>query len=184
MAKTTRIAKCDYKHLKDVLFLAKFKSSSKLARLLLEAWAFEDGHINSEWWIKEKVCVKGDFSKLRSRLIKENFIVFREDTKRYLPGVRLKPYLERFEENRNATLADLAKIHLSLENLNANKADKKDLKMMANDVQDLKSQMHEIREILAELTRLQAPPPSLEAQKKSAELTEKLGMMLSRPDLQ
>ena len=184
MAKMTRITRIEYKQLADVMKNGNYKKSSTLGRILLEAWAFEDGQINSEWWVREKVCAKGEFSKLRAKLIKDNWISFREDTKRYLPGIRLKPYLERFEENRNATLADLAKINLSIADLDANKADKKELKAVSNDVQDLKAQMHEIRAILAELTRLQAPPPSAEAQQKSAELTEKLGQMLNKSGLQ
>lgn len=178
MAKITRVAAKEYDSLMKALRRTGVKKSATVARLLLETWAYEDGHINSEWWVREGGCTKGEFTKLRTNLIRDGWINFREDTKKYLVGSRLKTYIDRFEQNRTASIADLNKINLKIDLLEEKKADKKELKEVKDEVQDIKAQMNEIREILAELHRLQAPPPSLEAQQKSAELTIRLSSLL------
>jgi hypothetical protein len=51
-------------------------------------------------------------------------------------------------------------------------------------VQDIKANIHEIREILAKLKRLQAPPLSIEAQEKSANRTDWLEKLMAKTKLQ
>lgn len=178
MAKIVRVTSNESDLLMRCLKRRDFPKPSVLARLMIETWAFEDGHVNAEWWVREGVCAKGEFTKLRTRLMNDSWIIFREDTKRYLPGIKLRPYLERFEQSRTATIADLNRFSFRIDSLEEKKADKNDLKEVKDEVRDIKAQMNEIREILAELHRLQAPPPSLEAQQKSAELTIRLGSLL------
>lgn len=173
MAKITRIKYADYKKLKDCLD-KKFDNSSRLARVLLEAFLFENGQITSDWFVREKLCQKGDFTAVRKRLINEEWLIFREDTRRYLAGKRLRPYISELESRRFTPLTDFR----ALENLVSEKADKLALAKVVDDVQDLKSQVAQIQKILAELKHLQAPPPSAAAQKRSAVLTEQLSQLL------
>lgn len=173
MAKITRIKYCEYKKLKDCLD-KKFDNSSRLARVLLEAFIFEDGNITSDWFVREKLCQKGDFTSLRKKLVQDEWLVFREDSRRYIPGKRIKPYIKTIESNRFTSIAEFR----SLETIVSNKADKLALAKVVDDVQDLKSQVAQIQKILSELRLLQAPPPSAAAQKRSAELTEQLSILL------
>ena len=173
MAKITRIKYANYKKLKDCLD-KKFDNAPRLARVLLEAFLFEDGQITSDWFVKEKLCLKGDFTAIRKRLIQSEWLVFREDTRRYLAGKRLQPYILELESRRFAPLSDFR----VLENLVSQKADHAALAKVVDDVQDLRSQVAQIQKILLELRILQAPPPSAAAQRRSAELTEQLSHLL------
>ena len=121
-----RISSQEARNLKAKLVYAKFKSPGILARLLLESFLFEDGDINSDWFVREKACAKGKFSKIRERLIEEKFIHFREDSRRYFAGIRLKPHLDALKLVKWATIADLElKADLSeLRELDAKKADR------------------------------------------------------------
>ena len=121
-----RISSQEAKNVKDALVYSKFKSPGILARLLLESFIFEDGDINSDWFVREKACEKGNFTKIRDRLIEEKFIHFREDSRRYFAGSRLNPYLDALKLVKWATIADLAlKADLSeLRELDAKKADR------------------------------------------------------------
>lgn len=186
MAKKTRVSAQEYRNLKDAFCHAKYQSPGILARVLIEAFLFEDGDINADWFVREKVCLKGNFSKVRERLVADQWLHFREDSKRYFPGVRLKPHLDAVKEAKAVTFADLERKadKEELANLDARKVDRVEFAKVADDVQDLKAQMHEIREILAALKRLQAPPPSAEAQEQSAKLTDRLGALLLKTKLQ
>jgi hypothetical protein len=192
MAKITKVSKTESKNLAAALSRAKkqkvveYSSPAVLARVLLEAFLFEDSDINADWFVREKACTKGGFTKLRDRLVKDRWLHFRDDTKRYFPGSRLKPHLDAVKKVKAVTFADLErkadKEELAL--LDARKVDRVEFAEVADDVQDLKAQMNEIREILAELKRLQAPPPSAQAQQRSAELTEKLEELMVKAKLQ
>jgi hypothetical protein len=186
MAKRTRISAEEYNTLRVALSAGKYTSSGVLARLLLEAFLYEDGDINSDWFVRERACTKGSFSKLRERLVHDGWLHFREDTKRYFPGVRLRPHLDAVKEAKAVTFADIERKadKEELANLDARKVDRIEFAKVADDVQDLKAQMHEIHEILAKLKSLQAPPPSVEAQEQSAKLTDRLGVLLSKTKLQ
>lgn len=186
MAKRTRISAKEYKPLRDAFYNAKYPSSGVLARLLLEAFIFEDGDIHADWFVRERACTKGTFTKLRDRLMADNWLHFRDDTKRYFPGVRLKQHLDAVKALKAVTFSDLERKadKDELASLDARKVDRLEFAKVADDVQDLKAQMHEIHEILAELKRLQAPPPSAEAQQQSAKLTDRLGVLLSKTKIQ
>lgn len=186
MAKKTRISAQEYCKLKDAFCNAEYSAPGILARLLLEAFLYEDGNINAEWFLREKACAKGSFTKLRDRLVKDSWLYFREDTKRYFPGIRLRPHLDAVKAAKAVTFADLERKadKDELAALDARKVDRSEFAKVADDVQDLKAQMHEIREILAELKRLQAPPPSAEAQQQSAKLTERLETLLEKTKIQ
>jgi hypothetical protein len=174
MAKITRISYADYKKLKDCL-ARDFPSASRLARVLLEAFLFEDGAVTSDWFIREKICAKGAFTALRSRLISSGWLIFREDTRRYLAGKRLTPYIRDLESRHYAKMTDFR----SLESIVTKKADQSALDRVAHDVQGLQTKMVLILKLLSELKSLQAPPPSAAAQKRSAELTDQLSQLLA-----
>jgi hypothetical protein len=120
MAKKTRISYLEAKNLSNCFSHAKYRSPCILARLLLEAFIFDDGNITSDWFVREKVCLKGAFTRLRERLIKEQWLHFRDDSKRYFPGSRLKPHLDGLKEMKLVTQAQF-------ERLNDQKADRSEL---------------------------------------------------------
>ncbi len=186
MAKKTRISYLEAKNLGNALHHAKYNAPCILARLLLEAFIFEDGDITADWFVREKACTKGKFTKLRERLIEDQWLHFREDSRRYFPGSRLKASLDSLKAVKWASLADLErkadKDELAI--LDARKVDRIEFAKVADDVQDLKAQMHEIHEIIAEIKRLQAPPPSVEAQEESARLAERLEKLMAKAKLQ
>jgi hypothetical protein len=186
MAKKTRVSSRETNALRVALHSAEYAKATVVARLLVEAFLYEDGDINAEWFVREKACLKGNFSKLRERLVEDGWLHFREDSKRYFPGVRLKPHLDAVKEAKAVTFADIERKadKEELANLDARKVDRIEFAKVADDVQDLKAQMREIHDILAKLKRLQAPPPSIEAQEQSAKLTDRLGVLLSKTKLQ
>jgi len=134
MAKRTRISAKECNNLRVALASGKYSSPGVLARLLLEAFLYEDGDINADWFVREKTCTKGGFTKLRDRLAKDGWINFREDTKKYFAGVRLRNNLEAVKAAKAVTFADLER-----------KADKSalDLKADKSDL-DLKADRNEI----------------------------------------
>jgi hypothetical protein len=40
----------------------EYSAPAVLARVLLEAFLYEDGDINAEWFMREKACAKGGFA--------------------------------------------------------------------------------------------------------------------------
>lgn len=130
--------------------------------------------ISSDGWLREGITTKGQFTKLRTKLCTLEFLVFREENKRYFVGKRLRPFVAMLEKSRTASMLD---IH----NLQMSKADKSELQKVATDVSLLTQRVSRIEIILSELKSLQAPPPSAAAQKRSAELTEQLSHLLLQP---
>jgi hypothetical protein len=191
MAKKTRISALEYCKLKDAFCNAKYASPGILARLLLESFIFEDGEIYAEWFVREKACTKGTFTKLRDRLVADSWLHFRDDSKRYFPGSRLKPHLDAVKAAKAVTFADLERKadrdevskkadKEDLIQLDARKVDKTEFARMADDVQDIKSQIHQINELLLELKILQAPPPNAAAQLRSGEIVTQLEDLMNK----
>lgn len=188
MAKTTRISKLECKNLAAAFSRAKkqkvteYSAPTVLARLLLEAFLYEDADINSEWFVREKACTKGNFSKLRDRLVYDTWLHFREDTKKYFPGVRLRPHLHALKASKAVSFLDLEKKadKNEIHDLDERKVDKKDFARMADDMQDLKAQIHQINALLAELKILQAPPPNAEAQLRSGQIADELNILMKQ----
>lgn len=134
MALKTRISGRESKNLRNALCYAEYPSPGVLARLLLEAFLYEDGDINADWFVREKACTKGGFTKLRDRLAKDGWIHFREDTKKYFAGVRLRNHLDAVKAAKAVTFADLER-----------KADKLDLALKADKSElDLKADKSEL----------------------------------------
>lgn len=193
MAKKTRVSRAEYRNLAEALGSAKragraseYSSPAVLARVLLEAFLFEDGDVNAEWFVREKACTKGGFTRLRDRLVKDSWLHFREDSKRYFPGIRLRPHLDAVKAAKAVTFADIERKadKDELAALDARKVDRAEFAKVADDVQDLKAQIREINEVIAEIKRLQAPPPSAQAQEETAKLTARLEELMSKAKLQ
>lgn len=168
MAKKTRISAREYKPLRDAFYNAKYPSSGVLARLLLEAFLYEDGDINADWFMREKACNKGGFTKIRDRLVYDNWLHFREDTKRYFPGTRLRPHLDIVKSAKAVTFADLER-----------KADKSDLELKADkaDVYDLnerKADRSELDELRQRMTKFEDLASRLEAATRDPITNDKL----------
>lgn len=187
MAKKTRVSAREYKPLRDAFYNAKYPSSGVLARLLLEAFLFEDGDINADWFVRERACSKGAFSKLRERLVHDGWLHFREDTKKYFPGVRLRHHLEAVREAKAVTFADLERKadKADLASLEERKADKADVarldekKADRSELQDLKARMNEIAEAVQKLQAASIPPDDEEKRKARKEATERLSSLTS-----
>jgi len=185
MARKTRVSAQEYCKLKDAFCNAKYSAPGILARLLLEAFLFEDGDIKSDWFVREMACRKGSFTKLRDRLVADNWLHFRDDSKRYFPGVRLKPHLEAVKASKAVSFADLErKVDRSeLAELDSRKADKSEISDLENrkadrdEVQDLKARMNEIADAVQKLQAASAPPDSIEKAEIRKEVTNKLGQL-------
>ena len=185
MAKKTRISAKEYKPLRDAFYNAKYPSSGVLARLLLEAFIFEDGDIHADWFVRERACTKGSFTKLRDRLVADNWLHFREDAKRYFAGVRLKQHLDVVKALKAVTFSDLERKadRSELAELDERKADKSEILDLENrkadrdELQDLKARMNEIAEAVQMLQIASAPPDSVVKQEIRKEVTNKLGQL-------
>lgn len=160
MAKKTRITRVESLSLTKALSnakivhkIAEYKSPGVLARILLETFLFEDGKITAEWFLREKVCIKGTFTKLRDRLIKDQFLYFREEVLSYFPGVRLKPHLDAIRKVKAATLADI-------QAMDEKKADKSELEITRMQLEKTKAKVEEIAIAVAELQAAMLPPDS------------------------
>jgi hypothetical protein len=168
MAKTTRISKLESKNLAEAIGHAKrsrkvaeYVSPVVVARLLLEAFIYEDGNINSEWFVREKACPFGKFTKLRDRLIADQWIHFREDSRRYFAGVRLQPYLDVLKETKTASIAQLEVFSLQkadkseIHDLDLKKADKAELEIR---LAETNSRIDAIAVAVRELQDAMIPP--------------------------
>ena len=192
MAKSTRISRAEYKNLAEALGNAKrngkvaeYKSPAVVARLLLEGFLYEDGDINADWFVRERACTKGSFTKLRDRLVADNWLHFRDDTKRYFPGVRLKPHLEVVKAAKAVSFADLERKadRSELADLDARKADKSEVAQLESrkadrdEVQDLKARMNEIAEAVQKLQAASLPPDTDEKKEIRKETMNRLGQL-------
>lgn len=170
-----RISASDCKLVSDCLYRSKYKGHGIIARLLFEAFIFEDGNVNSDWFVREKACTKGAFTKLRDRLIDDQWVHFREDSKRYFPGVRLKPYLDAFRDLKSASLADIEAMDVKkadrseLRDLDNKKADKSEFAEVKDEVQDLKARMNAIEYSVSQMIPANEPPDTPEKQKARAD---------------
>lgn len=170
MARRTRLPKESYKRLMDVLDKARYEKPGTLARILLEAIIFDDGKLSASHFYLENAGPQGSFSKTRQKLINDEFISLNELNGRISAKQRLKPYIIHAEKPFPASIKY---VNENIEIVNS-RVDK-----VVDDVQDLKFQVNEIKDLLAELKRLQAPPPSEEAQRKSAVIAHRLNAIFA-----
>lgn len=183
MAKKIRISSAESKNLRSALQAAKYSSPSILARVLLEAFIFEDGNINSDWFVREKVCTKGSFTKMRDRIIKDQWLYFREDSKRYFPGVRLKPHLDIIKESKAATLSDIEAMgakkadRSDLDDLDNRKADKTELEITKLRLLKTEKNIRQIAEAIRDLQEAMSPPDTAAKKKLREEKAQKIAAL-------
>jgi hypothetical protein len=156
MAKMTRISKLESKGVSDAISYAKrhrkvaeYRAPTIIARLLLEAFIYEDGNINSDWFVREKACSVGKFTKLRDRLIADQWVHFREDSRRYFSGLRLQPHIDVLKDTKTATLSQLEAFSLQ----KADKSDLRDLDLKKADRTELEHRLAETDTKLAETNK-------------------------------
>lgn len=159
MAKKTRISVQEYKALRNTLQFSGYLHASKLARVLLESFVFNETP-TAEWFVQEGIVTVGSFTKLRTRLIHDQFIHFREETKRYSPAARLLPYLQKIESNRSVSLGEFR----ALETLTHGKVGREELEDRLTEQND-RLNRHEaklllIAEAVNELQKAMEPPDS------------------------
>lgn len=131
MAKKTRISVQEYKALRNTLQFSDYLHASKLARVLLESFIFNEPP-TAEWFVQEGIVTAGSFTKLRTRLVHDQFIHFREDTKRYSLAARLLPYLQKIESNRSVSLGEFR----ALETLTHSKVGRRELEERLSEQND------------------------------------------------
>lgn len=190
MAKTTRVSRAEYRNLAEALGNAKrvrkvaeYSAPAVIARLLLEAFLYEDANINSEWFVREKACLSGKFTKLRDRLIADQWIYFREDSKRYFVGVRLKPHIEVLRKSKTASLAQLEELDskkadkIDLKELDDRKADRSELEMTRMQLEKTNAKVEEIAIAVAELQAAMLPPDSANKQEIRTRSAQKIASL-------
>lgn len=173
MAIKTRISGRESKNLRNALCYAKYSFSGVLARVLLEAFLYEDGDINSDWFVREKACTKGAFTRLRDRLVKDGWLHFRDDSKRYFPGIRLRPHLEAVKSAKAVTFADLElkadrdELDLKADRSElAQKADRSELEETRARLEETNRAMAKIADAVRDLQEAMLPPDTEEKRKR------------------
>ena len=173
MAKVTRIKKEFYKDLMNQLVREKYEKSGKLARVLLEGFVFNEGIFSSEIFYDEKIIPNKTFKAFRRRLQADGFIDFTDASvgrKQYYPTKRIIDFVERAKKQTSVTIDYVDK---SISKVNSR------VDIMVDEMQDIKAQVNEIRHLLSELQGLQSPPPSVEAQKRSAVIAARLAKLMN-----
>jgi hypothetical protein len=144
----------------------------------LEGFVFDEGIFSADTFYRAGIIPEKAFTVFRKRLLEDEFISFTEASARrqqYYPTKRLLPFILRAKTH---CVASIRYVDLGINQINSR------VDRVVDDVQDLKAQMHEVHELLAELRRLQAPPPSEDAQKKSAIIAERLDILLAKKLIQ
>lgn len=168
MAKRTRLPKDSYVRLMDVLRKTGYENPGSLARVLLESLVFDDGKLTSEVFYHQKAGSKGTFTKVRDSLVKDGFILVLEPSGKILAKTRLKLYADEAMKQTQASVGFVVDYVSSK------------VKVVENEVLDLKSQIAEIRELITQIKKLQAPPPTMAAQELTAKLTGRLESLLEQ----
>lgn len=176
MAKTTKITAKEANALGLALRRSGFSRHIVLARLLIEAWVWENGQINSDWFVQEGACLKGKFSNLRNSLVKQGWIYFNESTYRYIPSKKLLPYIQKFEKLHSACIADLMSVRSDLELKIASKADQTEINALRDDIKDIRAQLNLL---FARLDACNAPPPDAAKQEEARVLTHQIRALLT-----
>lgn len=100
----------------------------------------------------------------------------KSDWIRFKPGPVTLSYVNK-EKAYQEEMASMRDLHEAEDRMSEK------VSRVADDVQDLKAQIHQINVLLAELKRLQAPPPNAAAQLRSGEIAEELDLLMKRTGL-
>ncbi len=99
-----------------------------------------------------------------------------DDWIRFKPGKIIRDYInkEKAHQEEMASMHDLQEAEARMS---------KQVARVADDVQDLKAQIHRINMLMAELKRLQAPPPNAAAQLRSDEIVDEINGLMAKAGL-
>jgi SepF-like predicted cell division protein (DUF552 family) len=99
-----------------------------------------------------------------------------DDWIRFKPGKVTRDYINK-EKAHQEEMASMRDLQESEERIS------KKVARVADDVQDLKAQIHRINMLMAELKRLQAPPPNAAAQLRSDEIVDEINGLMAKAGL-
>jgi SepF-like predicted cell division protein (DUF552 family) len=99
-----------------------------------------------------------------------------DDWIRFKPGKVVRDYINK-EKAHQAEMASMNDLQDAEDRMSRKVA------RVADDVQDLKAQIHQINVLMAELKRLQAPPPNAAAQLRSDEIVDEINGIMVKAGL-
>jgi outer membrane murein-binding lipoprotein Lpp len=99
-----------------------------------------------------------------------------DDWIRFKPGKIVRDYINK-EKAHQEEMASMRDLHEAEDRIS------KKVDRVADDVQDLKAQIHRINMLMAELKRLQAPPPNAAAQLRSDEIVDEINGLMAKAGL-
>jgi len=99
-----------------------------------------------------------------------------DDWIRFKPGKVIRDYINK-EKAHQEEMASMRDLQESEDRM------LKKVARVADDVQDLKAQIHQINVLMTELKRLQAPPPNAAAQLRSDEIVDEINGIMMKAGL-
>ena len=162
------------------------KSYSALATLSLDTALKNNGYLPKETYYgssfeQEGVTYKEWIEQLKRAGV---FLPYKDEDKameksdwiRFRPGSITLPYINK-EKAHQEEMASMRDLHEAEDRMS------KKVARVADDVQDLKAQIHQINMLMAELNRLQAPPPNAAAQLRSDEIVDEINGIMTKAGL-
>jgi len=157
-----------YSALATLCFDTALKNGGYLPKEIYYGSAFEQEGMTYKDWI-EQLKRAGVFRPYKD----EDKAMEKSDWIRFRPGPITLPYINK-EKAHQEEMASMRDLHEAEDRMS------KKVARVADDVQDLKAQIHQINVLLAELKRLQAPPPNAAAQIRSGEIVEELDVLMKK----
>jgi SepF-like predicted cell division protein (DUF552 family) len=164
----------------------KIPYPATFATLLLEAFLENGGLIPAREYYGSEHEVKGKkyqqwVDDLRSLGILEPYKSDDLERKgddwiRFKPGKVIRDYINK-EKTHQQEMASMRDVYEAEDRMS------KKVARVADDVQDLKAQIHRINMLMAELKRLQAPPPNAAAQLRSDEIVDEINGLMAKAGL-
>ena len=178
MPKDTRLSKKECDSLRTMLYRRGYSAPLVLSRLLLEALLFDDGKFASETFISTRVCGRGKFSALRTKLQNDGFISFNDDSLRhskYFAGPQILPYLKTLKDKHQSFATNKR-----VDELLASKADKSvEIKVEAlqKDNAEMKARLCKVEEAVKDLIASEEPPITEEKKKAGVNAKQRLAQL-------
>jgi len=168
LAKICPVIGKSYSALATLVLDTALKNSGYLPKESYYGSVFERPELTYKDWI-EQLKRAGVFMPYKD----EDKAMEKSDWIRFRPGPISLPYINK-EKAHQEEMASMRDLHEAEARMS------KKVARVADDVQDLKAQIHQINLLLAELKRLQAPPPNAAAQLRSGEIAEELDVLMKK----
>jgi SepF-like predicted cell division protein (DUF552 family) len=171
LAKTQPVIGKSYSALATLLLDIALKNSGYLPKESYYGSPFEQAGRTYKDWIAQlkRAGVLAPFKDEDQESEKSDWI-------RFKPGPVTLPYVNK-EKAHQEEMASMRDLHESEDRM------LKKVARVADDVQDLKAQIHQINLLMAELKRLQAPPPNAAAQLRSDEIVDEINGIMTKAGL-